>query len=88
MSVTAERQETLDLMRRHIDQLAQEFKALGYGSINFDFNQQNGAGEGNDQSETGADASVDKDLIQNENPVGADVIPRLRHVSDGLDLRV
>jgi len=88
MSVTAERQETLDLMRRHIDQLAQEFKALGYGSINFDFNQQNGAGEGNDQSETGADASVDNDLSRNENPVGADVIPRLRHISDGLDLRV
>ncbi|WP_299968590.1 flagellar hook-length control protein FliK [uncultured Roseobacter sp.] len=39
VQITAERPETLDLMRRNIDQLGQEFKALGYENINFAFNE-------------------------------------------------
>lgn len=39
VSISAERPETLDLMRRHIDQLAQEFRRLGYSDIGFDFGQ-------------------------------------------------
>ena len=35
--ISAERPETLDLMRRHIDQLAQEFRRLGYDTIGFAF---------------------------------------------------
>jgi len=35
--ITAERPETLDLMRRHIDQLAEEFRSLGYEDIGFEF---------------------------------------------------
>jgi len=35
--ITAERPETLDLMRRHIDQLAEEFRNLGYEDIGFEF---------------------------------------------------
>ncbi|WP_375173969.1 flagellar hook-length control protein FliK [Pseudooceanicola sp.] len=38
--VTAERSETLELMRRHIDTLAQEYRALGYASLEFAFGQQ------------------------------------------------
>ncbi len=34
MTVTADRPETADLMRRHVDVLLQEFKALGYTSVN------------------------------------------------------
>lgn len=39
VSFVAERGETLDLMRRHSDTLAQEFRALGYASVGFEFGQ-------------------------------------------------
>ncbi len=35
----ADRPETLELMRRHIDILAQEFRDIGYGSAEFSFGQ-------------------------------------------------
>ncbi|MDF1728843.1 MAG: flagellar hook-length control protein FliK [Sulfitobacter sp.] len=35
--VAADRPETLDLMRRHIQTLAQEFGAIGYGDVAFSF---------------------------------------------------
>ncbi|PHR88516.1 MAG: hypothetical protein COA78_36380 [Blastopirellula sp.] len=37
VTITAERPETLDLMRRHIEQLAAEFRQLGYDNIGFEF---------------------------------------------------
>ncbi len=37
MTITAERGETLDLMRRHIAALEQEYRALGYTDIRFSF---------------------------------------------------
>ncbi|SLN44884.1 Flagellar hook-length control protein FliK [Roseovarius litorisediminis] len=39
VTVVADRPETLDLMRRHIDVLAQEFRDIGYGSSQFSFGQ-------------------------------------------------
>ncbi len=43
--MSAERPETLDLMRRHIDQLAQEFHEMGYTDLNFSFTEQDGAAD-------------------------------------------
>ncbi len=37
LTVTAERPETLDLLRRNIDMLAEDFRDLGYDSLNFSF---------------------------------------------------
>jgi len=37
VSITAERPETADLLRRHTDSLAREFAALGYGDVGFHF---------------------------------------------------
>jgi flagellar hook-length control protein FliK len=37
LQIMAERPETADLMRRHIDQLAQEFRALGFHDLAFSF---------------------------------------------------
>lgn len=37
VQVMAERGETLELLRRHIQELAQEVRALGYGSVAFSF---------------------------------------------------
>jgi flagellar hook-length control protein FliK len=42
--VAAERPETLALIRRHIDMLAQDFRAIGYDSVEFGFSDQPGAG--------------------------------------------
>lgn len=49
MHVTAERPETLELMRRHIAELGQEFQDIGYADISFSF-----AGEDAQQSDTSA----------------------------------
>ena len=42
LTLTAERPETLDLMRRHIDQLAQDFRDLGYRNLAFSFASEGG----------------------------------------------
>jgi hypothetical protein len=39
VTLSAERSETLDLMRRHVDVLAQEFRDLGLGNCAFRFAQ-------------------------------------------------
>ncbi|WP_157708926.1 flagellar hook-length control protein FliK [Roseovarius faecimaris] len=38
--VVADRGETLDLLRRHAEQLAQEFHSIGYGEAQFSFSRQ------------------------------------------------
>lgn len=50
VAISAERPETLDLMRRHIDQLAAEFRQLGYENIGFEFS--GGDANSSDHSET------------------------------------
>ncbi|WP_458791920.1 flagellar hook-length control protein FliK [Yoonia sp. MH D7] len=40
MTITTERPETLDLMRRHIETLAQEFRELGFDDVSFSFHEQ------------------------------------------------
>ncbi len=43
----ADRPETLDLMRRHIDELSSAFREIGYGSVAFTFGDgSDGTGEG------------------------------------------
>lgn len=85
VSVLAERPETLDLMRRHIDQLAREFQALGYANINFAFNEgqsdqsthtNDGSGGGNGSEHAAAETAV-----ETAGPI------RLA-ASSGLDLRL
>ena len=83
MTVLAERSETLDLMRRHSDQLAQELRQLGYGTINFSFGQREG---GKDER---TDSQPSESLSDLPEPTVA-VLPRYEpklHES-GLDIRV
>ena len=42
LTIHAERQDTLDLLRRNIDTLAQEFQSLGYANTSFSFGQWSG----------------------------------------------
>lgn len=49
-----ERPDTLDLMRRHIDQLAQDMRELGMSDVSFTFQQQTSEGGGDTHSDDGA----------------------------------
>lgn len=46
MHVTAERPDTLDLVRRHIAELSQEFRDIGYPDVSFSFADGNARDEG------------------------------------------
>jgi|GEM_PF-5053433 len=79
MTITTERGETQELMRRHIDALAQEMRALGYRDVGFNFQGQSGDG-GNNQR-----GSADKQSPEIEHPV---LETTLLAVTSGLDLRL
>ncbi|MEY8828109.1 flagellar hook-length control protein FliK [Sedimentitalea sp. XS_ASV28] len=82
VSIVSERPETLDLMRRHIDQLSQEFQRLGYQQTSFEFS---GEASNGDESAPG------KELVDHD---GAHVTDEMqtatptRLVQTGLDLRL
>ncbi len=93
VSVVAERAETLDLMRRHIDILAQELRGIGYRDVNFGFGpggrEQNPQGPGERQAGS-SDASGNA-TPGPENDPGTDPAPtdRLQMKADGrVDLRL
>ncbi|WP_390911603.1 flagellar hook-length control protein FliK [Pseudosulfitobacter sp. SM2401] len=88
VTVSAERSETLELMRRNIDDLARSFAEMGHENLSFNF-EQNGAHDQKDDRQLGADHVVEKpqnDSISNlENP---DQTPILRTQSTGVDILV
>ncbi|NRA98530.1 MAG: flagellar hook-length control protein FliK [Rhodobacteraceae bacterium] len=79
VQVSADRSETLELLRRHIDLLAQELKSQGFESLSFEFagsDQFNAFGGGENTSDgsgaalSGSDASEDVSPIRTP-PIGA-----------------
>ncbi len=82
--IQAERPETLDLMRRHADQLAQEFRAMGYGSTSFAFGQDTGAPPRRPEDIAGASGASPAEEMA---PPATQEAPR-RGVLAGLDLRL
>lgn len=83
--VQAERPETLDLIRRHADQLAQEFRAMGYGATAFAFGQESGGPAfGAGGMVPGAQDTEDRSAPPGETAVA----PRPRAALAGLDLRL
>ncbi|MCQ0091844.1 flagellar hook-length control protein FliK [Roseovarius sp. M141] len=86
VSVSAERQETLDLMRRHIDILDQEFRDLGYGGTDFTFSR-----EGSEARNAGVDQSGDPshaDEVLNTGTVGFLSQSAPGVTTDRLDIRL
>ncbi len=88
VAIHADRPETLDLMRRHVDLLAQEFRDIGFEGAAFSF--EGSSGQGGDS--TASDPPPD---VLNETQDG----PTLAHTAaehtspietatDGLDLRL
>lgn len=85
VAVIAERGETMDLLRRHIDTLAQEFRDMGYKDVNFEFSR-NGQGD-TGQGDTNHDHSANSDTSPTDTEALAPVQLSLEP-STGLDLRL
>lgn len=81
LNVLAERPETQDLLRRHMDLLAQEFRQLGYTSISFSFGEQ----PDDARSETSRPDTPPETDVQDpsETPI---IVPE--QTRSGLDLRI
>jgi hypothetical protein len=62
MSIQAERQETLDLMRRHADVLQREFRDAGFTAMSFSFGQ--GSPDGRALRQTLSPAAEDDSAVQ------------------------
>ncbi len=86
--IHAERPETGDLMRRHIDELAKEFREMGFGSISFEFSsgdaqrQAGGQAEQSNGSQTETSSDADGGIAQQP------VTQQLSLGTSGLDMRV
>ncbi|WP_299026858.1 flagellar hook-length control protein FliK [uncultured Sulfitobacter sp.] len=90
VNIVAERPETIDLMRRYIDQLGQSFRSMGYDQINFAFGQ---GTQSDDQSGDGG--SGDPKNAASHNPQQGDQTPDAVSVIDldqtpagGVDIRL
>ncbi|WP_415405024.1 flagellar hook-length control protein FliK [Tateyamaria sp. SN3-11] len=88
VSILADRPDTLDLMRRNIDDLGQSFAELGYEDVSFSFEQGNHA----ENSDNTGDPP-DTDMTTLEMPSGhpsapaAPNPPRLSITPEGVDMR-
>lgn len=85
LTVTAERPETLDLMRRHADQLARDFRDLGFTDLTFAF-----AGGGQDMPRDLSAPPAPEDAAPAlPEPARAPAAPPVDGPGDGrLDLRL
>lgn len=85
VTIAADRPETLDLMRRHVDVLAQEFRDIGYDSAGFSFGQEAAGQDGKPAEGQGSGTGPDlADLSM--GPGGSVGHPGLH--TDGLDIRL
>lgn len=86
MVIQADRLETSDLMRRHIDQLAQSYRQMGFDTLNFSF-----AGSAGQESGSDSNPSLDTPGWQGGAVDDSDETTRaaLQSPTDGrLDLRM
>jgi len=85
VNLLAERPETLDLLRRHIDQLGHDFEQLGYESIAFSFAGDDTATDSNTDTEHASNttAFLDEEPVIETPNTDLNAAP-----SSGLDLRL
>jgi flagellar hook-length control protein FliK len=90
--IQTERPETGDLMRRHINELADEFRRMGFDNVSFEFSG-GGTSDGQGHSEgDGQSAAGGPPLAQSDDmaaaPVAETPTQQLRMGNAGLDMRV
>lgn len=79
VAIFAERPETAELMRRHIDILAQEFRAMGFDDVTFSFADERSGRRDQAQNEKMADGArsatpvADEIVVENLKPAGLDL---------------
>lgn len=92
VTVSADRPETLDLLRRHIDLLGEEFSALGLGETAFSFSDSQGNPEGSpagqDLQAAISDTSDLKDGQAPETEASLQPAPQTRRDTGSLDIRL
>lgn len=89
VSLVADRAETMDLLRRHIDQLARDLREAGYSDVTFSFGPQTGGGGGH-HSTSRLSGSPGSEHGGSADPVSSETLAA-RPLSDrttGLDLRM
>ena len=91
--IQTERAETGDLMRRHIHELADEFRKMGFENVSFEFNGGGASGgqtssEGESASGMGTSSNTDEldDLAASE--LAEKQVQHLRFGNAGVDMRV
>lgn len=82
--VLAERAETLDLLRRNIDQLGEEFQSLGYASVAFSFGQGT-ADDGDFENRSDAKPHV---MLQLDDVTDNPPLPNTPGTHRGVDIRL
>lgn len=91
VNIIAERTDTLDLMRRHIDQLGQTFREMGYDQINFAFGQGANTGDqaGNNNTDNSNDPNTNQQLNADESELTPPTLIDLKMAPDrGVDIRL
>ncbi|AVO38556.2 flagellar hook-length control protein FliK [Pukyongiella litopenaei] len=83
VQIFAERQETIDLLRRHSDQLASEFQRLGYDSTGFEFS----GGDAEKQGQDDRFRPHDQSTVTGAESSAAIPVARVA-MSSGVDMRV
>ena len=84
VAVLTERGETMDMMRRHIETLAQEFRDMGYSDVGFQFSQNSqGSSDGGGATEHHQTLNMPLPEPENTSPAKLSLEP-----STGLDLRL
>lgn len=86
LTVFADRPETVDLLRRHIDVLAQEFRALGYVDIQFQFG--GGGGTEHDTENGGSAGPATPDPAPQAEPSDVAHPSKLSVPAGRVDLRL
>ncbi|MEP3676243.1 flagellar hook-length control protein FliK [Sulfitobacter sp.] len=94
VNILAERPETLDLMRRHIDQLGQSFRSMGYEQITFAFGQGSDASDQSPPDDAGPQGSGAEARANGSSgdPASAQTTPEslspLNTTTTGVDIRL
>ena len=86
VTIHADRPETLDLMRRHSEELMQEFRQAGFERAELSFGG-TGSGQARDEMPDEADL-LEPDLSEEEGPIAVQAAAQELHLSDGLNLRL
>lgn len=87
VSLGADRQDTLDLIRRHIDLLERDLREMGFENLNFDFSGQGETDPETGQGQQGAGSTTGGSSPDAVSPAAQTPAP-LRTASGGMDLRL